>query len=591
MSLISRFFAGQEIIMPGAYFQRKVSGSFATLGTLGNVFFLFGESEGGIPYNAKDYDETTELPAKYKVNQLVKVQDAYDKLISGELFDAARFSFAPAIDSRFTPPALINCVRVNQATRSAVTEKETKPAGDDVAKWQSVDFGTHVNTIAKKITTGTTAGKKVQVLYKGITSTIDDITHPDFTVHYIGTGTASTITITATKITIMVDAVAVFDIDKTVYKTIGEVIDLINSNADFTAVLDSERDWAVNYLDYISLVNIKAAAYTVKSDAEWLARQINNSFGDLINYSLITTTTRKVPANDSVWVYLTGGTVTPATTTDWASAFVMAESLNIDFIVALSGNVTNQIALKSHCEYMNSVSGLNERLGFTGSGISTAKADIITYAKTLNSSSVVYASSRFKQLDQYAIEKSYAGYHIAAMCASLMAGNGRTFPLTLKQLNITGLVDNWDIADLKDLIKARTIVLQETLEGGVYPVQRALTTYQGEYLLMSSPAAMSIMLFIAKDFRAKLKQRIADLDSSLNDAVINTLQSYIKDEVLPEYKRQNYLTDDPQTGRKAFDNIQFSVLGDQFTVSFDGVVPTELNFVFAVGNFMIVGQI
>ena len=119
----------------------------------------------------------------------------------------------------------------------------------------------------------------------------------------------------------------------------------------------------------------------------------------------------------------------------------------------------------------------------------------------------------------------------------------------------------------------------------------ALPIYQGENLLMSSPAAMSIMLNISKDFRAKLKQKIADLDTPLNQAVINILRSYIKDEVLPEYKRLGKLTDDPETGRKAFENVQFSILGDQFTCSFDGVVPTELNFVFATGNFKIIGQI
>lgn len=591
MSLISRFFAGQEIILPGAYFQRKITGGFQNLGTLGNVFFLVGESEGGIPYNAKDYDETTELPAKYKVNQLQKYQDAVDKLISGELFDAARFSFTPALDTRFTAPPLINCIRVNNATRSSVTEKETKPAGTDCAKWQSVDFGTHVNTIAKKITTGTNAGKKVEVMYRGQTYIKDDITHPDFTVNYIGAGAVATLTITATNITIIVDAATIFDITKAVYKTIGEVIDLINSNPDFTATLNSERDWETKYLDYLTTQDIKTTPYVVKSDAEWLKRIINNSFGDIVYYSLITTTTQKVPANDSAWVYLTGGTVTAATTTDWANALVMAEGLNIDFIVVLTGNITNQLALKSHCEYMNSISGLNERLGYTGSGVSTTKTDIISYAKSLNSSSVIYGASRFKQLDQYGIEKSYAGYHVGAMCGALMAGNGTGFPITLKQLNITGLVDNWDVDDLKELINARTIVLQETLEGGTYPLQRALTTYQGENLLMSSPAAMSIMLNISKDFRAKLKQKIADLDTPLNQAVINILRSYIKDEVLPEYKRLGKLTDDPETGRKAFENVQFSILGDQFTCSFDGVVPTELNFVFATGNFKIIGQI
>ncbi|MFQ3675548.1 MAG: phage tail sheath subtilisin-like domain-containing protein [Endomicrobiia bacterium] len=591
MSLITRFFAGYEIILPGAYINRKITGDFGNTGTLGNVLFLVGESEGGIPYNAKDYDEITDLAPKYKVNQLTKIQDAYDKLIDGELFNAARFAFTPAIDSRFTAPPIINCIRVNNATRSSLIEKETKPNGNDCAKWQSVDFGTHVNTISKKISNGTISGKKIQIQYKGQTKTLDNIEKKDFGIRYIGAETTATITINATDIIIVAGSETLFNISKATYKTIGEVVDLLQTNLDLSINLIGERDWETKYLDYVSNQDIKTSEYAVKSDAEWIMRMVNNSFGDLVYYSLITTTTRKPPANDNTFVYLTGGTKTNATNNDWANVLVMLENLNVDYLVLLNSSLAVQTMLKSHCEYMNSVSGMNERLGFTGSGLTTTKADIITNVKSINSSSIIYASSRFKNLDQFGVEKNWAGYHLSAMIASLMAGNGRNFAITLKQMNVNGLSDNWSLTDLKDLIKARTIVLMEDQTGGTFSVQRALTTYQGEYLLMSSPAAMSCMLNLSKDLRSKIRQKIADLNTTFNAAVINIIKNYIEKEVLPNYKQQGLLTDDPETGRPAFSNIQFKAKGDEFSVSFDGVVPTELNFVFITGNFNIVGQI
>ena len=592
MGVIKRYFDGYEIVFPGSYVKRTFDGNFATQGTLGNVIYLLGESDGGIPYNATDYDGTTALPAKEKVNSLTRLQDAYDVLIDGELFDAARFSFAPAVDSQYTPPPVINCVRVNQATRSSRTLEKSSV---DVLKLHSVDFGTHTNKIATKVSAGTTTGKKVEVKYNGEERVVDNIERIDFSIQYTGDASTATITINGTTIVTTLagdqtDGSVNLSMTVAQYETIGDVVDYVNAQTGYTATVTLERSWESKYLDYVTTSDIKTTALDIKSNAENLMRTINNSFGDLIYAELITTTDRNVPDNDTGYVYNSGATQTAATNTDWSGALTMLEGLNADFVVLLSGDDTHFTYLKSHCEAMSAVNGDNERQGWTGSNTSDAKATLITECKAINSSLINYAATRFKANDKNGVEKTWSGYHLAAMCASMMAGNGTLFPITKKSMQINGLADNWDNDDLKDLMVARAIVLKETLEGGEYEVQRAVTTYQGQVLLQSSILAMRLALFISKDSRSKLNQKIKEQTTALNDAVINNLKDYIEQELLPSYRTQGILTDDPETGRPAFSNVEFTIVGDEFHFAFEGVLPTELNFIFATHNFKTVGQ-
>lgn len=591
MGVIKRYFDGSEIIFPGSYVKRTFDGNFATQGTLGNVIYILGESDAGIPYNATDYDGTTALPAKEKVNVLTRLQDAYDVLISGELFDAARFAFQPAVDSQYTPPPVINCVRVNQATRASRTLEKSSV---DVLKLHSELFGLEANKIATKISAATTSGKKVEVRYNGTTTTVDNIEQIDFEIQYTGDATTATMTINATTISTTLagdqtDGSLDLSLTKAQYSTIGEVVDYINAQTGYTATVKFDRAWESQYLDYITASNIKTAAVDIKSDAEILMRTINNSFGSLIYAELITTTDRDVPDNDTAFVYLSGATVTAATNTDWSGALTMLEGLNADFVILLSGDSTHFTYLKSHCEAMSAINGDNERQGWVGSNKTDVKTDLITDCKALNSSLINYSATRFKANDKNGVETTYAGYHLAAMYASMMAGNGILFPLTKKSMQINGLADNWDNDDLKDLIVARAIVLKETLEGGEYEAQRVVTTYQGQVLLQSSVLAMRIALFISKDSRAKLNQKIKEQTTALNDATINNLKDYITQELLPSYRTLGYLTDDPETGRPAFSNVDFTIVGDEFHFTFEGVLPTELNFIFATHNFKTVG--
>ena len=586
------FFDGREIFFPGTYVKRTFDGNFAAQGTLGNVLYILGESDGGIPYNATDYDGTTALSAAEKVNVLTRVQDAYDVLINGELFDAARFSFEPALDSQYTPPPTIYCVRVNQATRASRTLEKSSV---DVLKLHSELWGLEANKIATKISAGTTSGKKVEIRYNGTTTTVDDIEQIDFEIQYTGDASTATMTINSTTISTTLagdqtDGSTDLSLTKAQYSTIGEVVDYINSQTGYTATVKFDRAWESQYLDYITASNIKTAAIDIKSDAENLKRTINNSFGSLIYAELITTTDRNVPDNDTAFVYLSGATATAATNTDWSSALTMLEGLNADFVVLLSGDSTHFTYLKSHCEAMSAIDGENERQGWCGSNKTDVKSDLITDCKALNSSLINYSATRFKANDKNGVETTYAGYHLAAMYASMMAGNGILFPLTLKSMKINGLADNWDNDDLKDFIKASAIILKQSINTAEYEIQMPFTTYQGSLVLQGSILAMRLALFISKDSRSKLNQKIKEQKTALNDAVINNLKDYIEQELLPSYKTLGYLTDDPETGRPAFDNVDFTIIGDEFHFTFEGVLPVELNKIFATHNFKTVGQ-
>lgn len=277
------------------------------------------------------------------------------------------------------------------------------------------------------------------------------------------------------------------------------------------------------------------------------------------------------------------------TSTDWDNAFDLMKSLNADLVVALTDDSTIQAAFKSHLEEMNAVDGLNERLGATGAAASFDVDAIIAGAAAVPSPFLTYFGPSFKALNADGEVTTYDGFYGAAMLFALLAASRIDYPLTLKELNVLGFGKSYSLSELSSMIEGRVTVFKESFTGGDYEIQRALTTYAGEDLLESELVCMRIALYISKDSRTQLREKIKGMDSALNNQKINLLKDYITKEMLPAYVDRGLLTYDSENDLEAFRNVEVSVTGDEFTFSFEGTIPAPLNFVFGTYLFSVIG--
>src|SRR5690606_38742489 len=135
-------------------------------------------------------------------------------------------------------PATIVAVRVNPATQAALTLKDSN--GDDAILLKSTDYGLYTNQIKAKVESGSSVGKKVTVQLGNDYFTADNIARSAFSVEY--GGSEQTAIMTISNDTIVLEApedTEVAEIDLNTFKTVQQVVDRINSVADFSAsVLD-----------------------------------------------------------------------------------------------------------------------------------------------------------------------------------------------------------------------------------------------------------------------------------------------------------------------------------------------------------------
>lgn len=591
MSGVARIFNGKELFQPGSYAKRVYRGAIGGNGIAGNVFFILGASTRGIPHDAKDFDGTTLLPLAERINYFTRRNEVYPKLKSGELYETMDESFHPSSQEGYTPPPIIYAVDPTQKTRSTSTMVKTATTIIDL---YSRVWGVDANKISKKLTAGTTTGKKLEFKFEDLTWAVDNLTKELFTIQYTGNATTAVMSISATQLTTTLagdqtDGSVNLTIDFTQYTTIEELVGYINAQTGYTASLTGDAAFINSKLDVVTAQAIKASAYTVKAIVEAIITWINNTLFDTVFAQLHTGSTRQVPDNDTAFVYFTGGTYTAPTNSTWAATFSMMESVDCNLMTICSDDSTVISYFETHLEYMSGIEGRSEREGSCGAGLSLSKSDIQTKAKSINNDLITYIGTRAKRIDADGITRTKAGYQSAAKIFSMMAGNGVNFPVTMKELDWDGLYDSYTSTEKDDMIKARVTIIATNKNGG-HEIVRALTTYQGDDAIRQSPVAMRISLFVTKDSRTQIQNFMKTLTTTFDASIITQLDSKLTSEILPSYVSAKYLTPDPDKGRAAFSDFQSDVVGDTYTYSFIGIIPLEFLFAFGTYNFTIIGS-
>jgi len=578
-------FAGQKIILPGAY-TKRIFPADQGAGAVTGLAVIMGEaSKGGIPYDAF-------TDAEDVVNVAESQAQALEIFGGGTVYYGAEFFLTPTKDERFNTPSQANCIVVNKMTQADTEIDAAAVAIIDVAakKW-----GTDGNTMAVKVSSGSNTGKLIQLLSKGQeVARQDDVNLLLMSIRYTGAAATSTVTITATKLTTACAAVAADDLDITLaeYSDLGSLINYINTQANYTCLLTGLSDELPAVFDAVAAQDIKSAAYDCVGMVEAIIRYLNST--EIVDATLHLAAARTIPDNMSEYQYLTGGTVSAATTADWTAALLKLEKYNLNNIVAVTGSEVIHSLINDHVTRMNAVQEKMYRQAGFGAGATTVtKATRIAEMKALNSAYIEYCVSSFKRYDFVnKVTAEFYPFYLYALIAGLRYANNVGMDVVFKYLNVLWTPEIKK-SDQKDYAAAGATLIQKTQNVNNinnFEIKVNNSTYQGSQVTRTNPSVVYEINVLTKDYEEQVIEKIRALDVVANSVIIATIQNWIITYLFPKYRDDyKWITNGPD-GQKAFDNVVFTQSGEQFITTATLTMSVTPRFAFNFLTFVVPGQ-
>lgn len=580
-------FAGQKIILPGAYTKRLFPIDQGAGAVTGLAIIMGEATKGGIPYNA--YDDIEDC-----INVVEGQAQALNVFGGGDIYYGAEFYLTPTKDDRFNKPSQANCIVVNQMGQ-ATTELDASAVPIIDVAWNK--YGVDGNTSAIKLSTGTNTGKLIQVIYKGEEVLNNDDTQLELmSILYTGAAVTSTITITGTALTTTCAAVAADDLSIVLsdYTDMGSLINYINTQENYTCLLTGQSDEKTTVFDAVAAQDIKSSAYSCVGTVESIIRILNSS-GDMTAI-LHAAAVRAIPDNMSEYQYFTGGSVSAATTSDWTAALLKLEDYELNNIICMSGSETIHDLVDDHVARMNAVKIKRYRQAGFGAGSTTiSKATRIAEMKALNSAYTEYCVSSFKRYDYVNNELPAADfypYYLYPMIAGFRYANNVGMDVVFKYLNVLSTPEI-SKKDQEDYAAAGATFIQKTTNVNnitQFEIKCNNTTFQGSQVTRSNPCVVYSINVLTKDFEESVIEQIRSLDTVANSVIIAKIQSWITTYLFPKYRDDYKWIIDGQDGQKAFDNVSFEQSGEQFITTATLTMSVTPRFAFNFLTFIVPGQ-
>jgi phage tail sheath protein len=543
--------AGQssEHYIPGNYSRRDVTGGGTGVST--GKLCIIGTSMGGKPLTLHSVSDKAE---------------AKQLLVSGSLLDGVLHALN---GSNTFVPQQVFCMRVNAGTQSALTLKK---GSESILNVKSADYGVHTNQLKLWLKDGTT-GKKVLVNFKGNETVIDNIAKKSFSVLYTGTGTSATCTINATGLTLTSDIAAdSLTITWEECETIEEVVSRINDTGAYSAVLlDTTPNTAASELDHVTGISVKTTAAVFNSDLQALITALE-SVAYIESVSLAGNS-RLVPENNTGYVYFSGATAGTSTISDWSDAIDELEKYDIQIITtaATDSDIHNLIA--DHCVSMSTVSKKKERTCWFGTAKNTSLDAALAAARGFNSelvSLVMTGANANNPLTGAAEDISPA--LLACKCAGIESALGVSNPLTNKAIKVNSFDKKYTDGELNKMIAGGITPFGENDEGELVCI-RAMTTYQGDSLILNERSMIRSVLYMDRDLRKAFNPRTGTNDEPSESSIIATLNDKARSWYAEQLLTKSDSGELVQNAKVRFD-------GDKTYLTFDRFVRAPNNFVF-----------
>lgn len=450
------FVEGNLLTTPTVASQVIDSGMANLNSPIGNVLCIIGRSDSGTPKS---------------VLRIGSPGQAKEVLQSGELYDAVNLAFSASAQT-FAPQTIL-AIRVNPAVQSTAVLKTD--GNVTTINLTSTDYGQRVNALKINVAAGSLKGKRITTKLNNITYQQDNIARDAFTIQYTGVGTTATMSITDGTITLVANSITT-TIDLTLFRTVQDVVDKINTDAAFTAkaVSGSETTMALNGLDTVTAVDIKTALYTTKADLQAIVDWINSKDA-LVNATRVANV-GLVPANTSAYVSFSGGSDGVTTTQDWQDCFTAMQAEDLQWVVSLSSSLTIWAMQDAHCQYM-SKAGRSERRGFVGGDVGVTATVASQNAFILNSDRTSYCFPAIYLPNDNGDLTLRPAYMLAAMLGGGFGGLTPGNSMTHKSLRISGLeFDNATPTETDPLINAGVLAIYKDKKRG-YLVCKAISTW------------------------------------------------------------------------------------------------------------------
>jgi len=377
-------------------------------------------------------------------------------------------------------------------------------------------------------------------------------------------------------------------VDLTGYDTVGNLVAYLQTLTKYSVALIGDGTKLVSKLDKILVadaLSIKTQK-TICATLQEIIDQINANSSILVA-TLHTAAVRRLPTADADYVFLTGGVEgnTPVTQDYQDALDQICMAVDLSLLGVMTSDLGIQSAVSAHCTYMSGIIGRNERQACFGCGLTDPDDTIKSNAQAINNSLAGYCGTGIQRYDKNGILQTWDAYYKACEILGMAAGNLVTFSPTNKMINAIKATRKYTPPEKIAFIRAGVMVAESSNQGGIRTV-RAITTYQTADLILNEWQGVRLSLFITKDHRQYVESRIGEPGDataleSLKNAAISRLDYYVE---------QGYFVVDPQFGN-AYRNVQFTITGDVFKITYEATIVITINFILTTANFVVIGQI
>ncbi len=356
---------------------------------------------------------------------------------AGTLAQAAMLCFDASPLLTATPT--IVCVDVDEKTQATGTIGSSTGV-----KVTSVTWGTDAN-FTKWMIQGASGGTGYKITIgsdyvspvAGSTqpTSVDNVYQAALDMHYTGTGTTPKVTVTDTTVKVTTGTTTTVTVTSVTIGTTETLSQLANAltTADLVTTVDptaNPAQLALAYLDNVATeaVSITSTAPTVLYANVYEAVSVINSVFAQYVTAVRETDAVALPTSNS-FTYLTGGTTTTPTNTDWQNAFNMLESVNgLGLVVPLTSTVSVWDMVETHCAYMTAHD--QARNGIVGDSAGQTLAVEITNARSLGSQYLMLRWPGFVGTNIYGKTQTFDPFYEAARTAAIAVGTPVTQSLT-----------------------------------------------------------------------------------------------------------------------------------------------------------------
>lgn len=527
--------------------------------TVGNVVALIGRSAGGAPNTVLRFGSPDQAVAALR---------------DGELLTAVLKAFDPSAQTN--GPSEVVAVRVNPAVQAALVLSDASAA--PAVNLSSTDYGLYTNQIKAKVEAGTTTGLKLTTQFGQDYYSEDNVARNAFSVLYGGAAVTSTMTINGTTLTLQAPSgTTVATIDLASFPTVQQVVDRINSTADFTAaVLDGNGTKAtLNALDYVTAVDVKTATYTALANLQAVVDWFNG-LGEGFITATRATGAGKVPAAIG-FTYLAGGSDGTVTNTEWSNAYSTLQTADVQWVVPISSDPSIHAMNDSHCAFASNIMRM-ERRGIVGMPTGSTDAAAIAAAKALNSDRTSLVHLGFYDYNAAGTLTLFPPYILAGLLAGAFSGVNPGTALTNKTIKVRGLERNLrNPTDTDQLINGGVLAVENTNAG--FKVVKSISTW----LVNDNYNRVEVSTGVAVDFVARNVRNALDVlrgekgtPIALSRAV-SIADSTLRELARPEPQGPGVIVGDAAS--PAYRNIVATLEGDVLRVSFECSPVISINYI------------